>query len=216
MAKLRLLIFDFDGTLGDTRDNIVLTMRHTLQQLGYPVASEQAIAATIGLPLETGFEVLVPGISKEETLHCAATYREIFEIYREQLHPRPFPGVTEALAGLRQRGYVMSVASSRMSTSLNSFISDMGLRPYISYVIGADNVSKAKPDPEPVLQTLRDLGYSAVETMVVGDMPVDIEMGRNAGARTCAVTWGNSGRQALAAAGADYIIDDISEIYNCL
>ena len=80
-----LLIFDFDGTLGDTRANIVLTMRRTLAQLGYPVASEEAIAATIGLPLEAGFEILVPGISKEDTLHCAATYREIFEVYREQL-----------------------------------------------------------------------------------------------------------------------------------
>ena len=212
----RLIIFDFDGTLGDTHDNIVLTMKRTLAQMGYPVAGEAEIASTIGLPLETAFERLVDGISKDMTLVCAAKYREIFEFYREQLKPQPFPKVRETLAELKERGLIMTVASSRHSSSLNAFIRDMGMEGYISYVIGADNVSKAKPDPEPVLQTLRDLNTSALETLVVGDMPVDIEMGRNAGAKTCAVTWGKSGRQALAAAGADYIIDDISEIYNCL
>ena len=212
MEKLKLLIFDFDGTLGDTHDNIVLTMRRTLQQLGYPVATEEAISATIGIPLEKGFEMLVPGISHQETLRCAATYREIFEIYREQLKPQPFPHVMETLAELKRRGLVMTVASSRSSASLNAFVRDMGIKDYIGYVLGADNVAKAKPDPEPVLQTLRDLGYSAGETMVIGDMPVDVMMGSNAGASTCAVTWGNASREALAAAGADFIIDSMTEL----
>ena len=210
----KLIIFDFDGTLGDTHDNIVLTMRRTLQQLGYPAASEAAISATIGLPLETGFEVLIPGISKEETRHCAATYREIFEIYREQLKPQPFPGVVETLAELKRRGHVMTVASSRMSPSLNAFIRDMGIHDYISYVLGADNVAKAKPDPEPVLQTLRDMGFTAAETMVIGDMPVDIQMGRNAGAHTCAVTWGNATKEVLAASGAEHIVSSMQELLN--
>ncbi|MBO4558160.1 MAG: HAD family hydrolase [Bacteroidales bacterium] len=213
---MKLIIFDFDGTLGDTRANIVLTMQRTLRQMGYPVASEEAIAATIGLPLETGFEVLIPGISTEDTLRCAATYREIFEVYREQLKPQPFPHVKETLALLKQQGYTMTVASSRMSVSLNAFIRDMGLADCISYVLGADNVAKAKPDPEPVLQTLRDLNTAAAETMVVGDMPVDILMGRNAGCATCGVTWGNSDREALRAAGADFIIDDFADFPACL
>ena len=88
-----MIILDFDGTLGDTRANIVLTMRQTLEKTGYPVASEESIAATIGLPLEEGFRQLIPGISEEETLRCAATYRDIFEINRKNLVPKLFPGV---------------------------------------------------------------------------------------------------------------------------
>ena len=209
---IRIVILDFDGTLGDTRANIVLTMQQTLETLGYPVASEEAIAATIGLPLEEGFVVLVPGISQEEVSRCARTYREIFEKNRQWLVPALFPQVKETLAAMSADGYVLTVASSRSSRSLKGFLQDMGADVYISYVLGADNVSRAKPDPEPVLQTLRDLGCSAREALVVGDMPVDILMGKRAGARTCAVTYGNASRAQLAEAGADFIIDGFAEL----
>ena len=211
---MKLIIFDFDGTLGDTRGNIVTTMRQTLKELGYPEASEDAIAATIGIPLEAGFDQLLPGLTPAEAATCAATYRAIFEQNRKIMIPHLFPHVKETLITLHERGYVLTVASSRRSASLLGFLQDMGIAPYISYVLGADNVDKAKPDPEPVLKTLREMGYSATDTLVVGDMPVDILMGSRAGARTCAVTYGNATRSSLAAAGATYIIDDFADLLN--
>ena len=182
---IRLVILDFDGTLGDTRANIVLTMQQTLEALAYPVASD-------------------------EVARCARTYREIFEKNRQWLVPALFPHVKETLARMSADGYVLTVASSRSSRSLKGFLHDMEVDCHISYVLGADNVSRAKPDPEPVLQTLRDLGYPAQETLVVGDMPVDILMGKRAGARTCAVTYGNASQLQRAEAGADHILDDFA------
>ena len=88
----------------------------------------------------------------------------------------------------------------------------MGIAEDITYVLGADTVTHAKPHPEPVLKTLADLGYSADEALVVGDMPVDIQMGRGAGAHTCAVTYGNASREDLVATGPDFIIDEFSEL----
>ena len=209
---IRLVIFDFDGTLGDTRRNIILTMQQTLSRLGYPVFDEDTIAGTIGLPLETGFAVLLPNQSPEDAALCAATYREIFEENRILMVPKLFPQVKETLSELHRRGYVLTVASSRSFRSLNGFLADMDIASEIAYVLGADNVAKAKPDPEPVLQTLRDLGFASDETLVVGDMPVDILMGARAGAHTCAVTYGNASRTDLVAAGADCIIDDFSQM----
>ena len=209
---IRLIILDFDGTLGDTRANIVLTMRQTLEALGYPVASEEAIAATIGLPLEESFRVLLPGLAPEEMAVCARTYREIFEKNRQWLVPALFPHVKETLSALSADGYTLSVASSRSSKSLKSFLQDMGIESYVPYVLGADNVSHAKPDPEPVLKTLRDLGFPAEEALVVGDMPVDVLMGSRAGAHTCAVTYGNASRAQLEEAGADFILDDFAQL----
>ena len=211
---IRLIILDFDGTLGDTRGNIVLTMRQTLQQLGYPVPGEEVIAATIGVPLEEGFEQMFPGISPADVALCAQTYREVFEKNRKILVPKLFPKVRETLAALKEAGYVLTIASSRSSKSLNEFLRDMGIAPLISYVLGADNVTLAKPHPEPVLRTMADLGYTADETLVVGDMPVDIQMGKGAGTRTCAVTYGNASREDLEAAGADLVIDRIEELTN--
>ena len=209
---IKLIILDFDGTLGDTRGNIVLTMRQTLAQLGYPERDEETIAATIGLPLEKGFEQLFPGIDAEGVALCARTYRAIFEKNRKLLVPKLFPHVKETLAALLEKGYILTIASSRSYGSLKEFLQEMGIAPYISYVLGANSVTHAKPHPEPVLKTMADLGFFADETLVVGDMPVDIQMGRGAGARTCGVTYGNASRAALAAAGADLIIDDFSQM----
>ena len=116
---LRLVIFDFDGTLGDTRANIVLTMRQTLERLGYAQPDEDTIAATIGVPLEKGFEQMLPGISPDDVVLCARTYREIFETNRKVLVPKLFPHVKETLEALKRAGLVLTVASSRSSKSLN-------------------------------------------------------------------------------------------------
>ena len=208
----RLIILDFDGTLGDTRANIVLTMRRTLVRLGYAVPDEDTIAATIGVPLEKGFEQMLPGISPDDVALCARTYREIFQVCRKKMVPNLFPHVMETLAALKDSGYVLTIASSRSYGSLKEFLQEMGIAPYISYVLGANSVTHAKPHPEPVLKTMADMGITADETLVVGDMPVDIQMGKGAGARTCAVTYGNASRDELIAAGADFVIDDFSEL----
>ena len=209
---IRLIIFDFDGTLGDTRGNIILTMTQTLAQLGYPAQDEETVAATIGVPLEKGFEQMLPGIGPDGVALCAKTYRDIFQKNRKQMIPKLFPHVKDTLAALQEAGYVLTIASSRSYGSLKEFLSEMGIEPYISYVLGANSVTNAKPHPEPVLKTMADMGFPAEETLVVGDMPVDIQMGKGAGAHTCAVTYGNASREDLAAAGADIIIDDFSQL----
>ena len=210
--KIKLIIFDFDGTLGDTRANIIMTMQETMRVLGYPVAGEEAIAATIGLTLEDGFRELFPGLTERDILRCADVYRDLFDKNRRKMIPTLFPHVKETLNLLKERGYILSVASSRQSVSLRGFLHDMSVEDCISYILGADNVEKSKPDPEPVLKTLRELGIPAEESLVVGDMPVDIIMGLRAGAATCGVTYGNSSRDDLVEAGAGYIIEDISEL----
>ena len=210
--NIRLIIFDFDGTLGDTRHNIVLTMQQAMVELHLPVADEAACAATIGLPLEDCFRQIYPNLTDDSIIKCATVYRHIFEINKKKLSPALFPHVKETLHRLHQQGYVLTVASSRSSASLNEFLHDMDIAAYVSYVVGADDVTHAKPDPEPVLKTLMALHVPAHEVLVVGDMPVDIMMGRNASTRTCAVTYGNASRQQLETAGADFIIDDLAEL----
>ena len=209
---MKLIIFDFDGTLGDTRANILLTMKMTLSKLGLPEKDDETIAATIGIPLGDGFLQMFPGMTPEQEELCVKTYRAIFEENKKDLVPALFPHVRETLSALKDRGFILTVASSRSSASLNGFLRDMGIADYISFVLGVDNVTFAKPHPEPVLRTLEEFGVDASEAIVVGDMPVDIQMGKAAGTRTCAVTYGNASREALEEAGADIIIDDFSKL----
>ncbi|MBR1414896.1 MAG: HAD family hydrolase [Prevotella sp.] len=210
--NIRLIIFDFDGTLGDTRRTIVATMQMTIAEIGLPGRSDAECSSTIGLPLYGCFEALFPDADRGTLQRCADTYRRIFQENLQTIKPRTFPKVVETLSALKERGLTLAIASSRSHASLVELAQDLCLSDLISYLVGADDVKKAKPDPEPVLNVLATLGYEARQTMVVGDMAVDILMGKRAGCRTCGVTYGNGTRKELREAGTDYIINRIDEL----
>lgn len=214
--KPKLIIFDFDGTIGDTRHNIIVTMQRTMKMVGLPVKSDEECASTIGLTLENSFKTMYPGASADVAARCVDAYREIFMESVEELTPELFPGVSDTLARLHDMGIEMSVASSRQSQSLLLFLENMGVLKYFPYVLGSDNVTKHKPDPEPVLKTLRELNYDPKDVIVVGDMPVDVAMAHGADVRAIAVTFGNATREELIEAKADYIIDDFTKILDII
>ena len=207
-----LIIFDFDGTLGDTKRNIVTTMQMTIAELHLPNRSEEECAATIGLPLAGCFRTLFPDIQEELIPRCAETYRRFFNENLKTIQPEAFPGIVETLSILHQKGFVLTIASSRSRNSLTELTQNMGIANYISYILGADDVKEAKPKPEPVLKTLKAMNFEPSQALVVGDMAVDIQMGANAGTKTCGVTWGNGSKDELENAGATFIIDRMEEI----
>ena len=208
----KLIIFDYDGTLGDTQGYIVSTMHSTMQELGLEFRGAQACAASIGLPLKGCFRQLYPDFDDARLEACMATYRRIFQEKRSLMHVELFPGVKETILKLWHEGRTLSVASSRSSRSLKEFLAEAGILDCFSLIIGADNVTNAKPDPEPVLITLETLGVTADDAWVVGDMPVDILMGLRAGCRTCGVSYGNSNREDLLSAGASAVIDRFADL----
>ena len=206
---IELVVFDFDGTLCDTRSIIVATMRQTLSELNLPERSEDECAATIGLPLKECFRQLIPQLGDEDIQRCADSYRRIFEVNKPQYKPVLFPKVRETLFWLYGHGIRMAVASSRNSMSLHDLLNDLDIAGFFDYVVGADMVAHPKPDPEPVLQILKRMVVDASRTLVVGDMDVDILMGGRAGCKTCGVTYGNGTREELEEAGADFVIGSI-------
>ena len=210
--SIKLIIFDFDGTLGDTRRNIVTTMQMAIKEMQLPSRTEAECASTIGLPLAGCFRTLFPDIQDELIPRCAETYRRIFNENLQKITPEAFPGIVKTLKALKSQGFTLTIASSRSRNSLTELTRDMGIADYISYLIGADDVKEAKPKPEPVLKTLAAMQFAASETLVVGDMAVDVLMGANARTKTCGVTWGNGTREDLKEAGADFIIDRMEEL----
>ena len=213
---IKLVIFDFDGTLADTKENIILTFQMTMKELGVEIKSRQECAATIGLTLEDAFKVLYPGMAAEKYILLRDTYRRIFKENRKILVPGLFPEVMETLEELQRRGYLMSIASSRQSPSLQSFLEDMKIAHLFEYAVGGDNVEHPKPAPDAVLQILRHYNLSAEEAFVVGDMPFDINMATNAGVKSCGVTWGNADAAQLRESGANYVIDKMSQLLEIL
>ncbi len=206
-----LYIFDFDGTIGDSRSLIVKTMMDTFEHMGIVKPSVEECIKTIGLPLTDCFAVSAK-LDKKKSEDCAAVYREIFRLNNKKGAVRPFEGVIETLRQLHNQGKTMAVASSRQHESLDILVEDFGIANLFSMIVGGDDVSKAKPDAEPVNLILSKLGFSPRQAIVVGDAPVDVLMGRNAGARTCAVTYGNGGIDELRDSKPDYLVDKFSQI----
>ena len=209
MAETKILILDFDGTLGDTVGVIVQTMQATIRELGLPARTDKECASMIGLRLVEIPPVLFPECELDGEFY-AATYRRLFKIYDIEGAVVLYPNVLETLTELKKRGYELTIASSRSRATLVKYIEDLGIEPLISYVLGADDVVEGKPNPEPVNRTLEKFGLKPEEAIVVGDTVFDIEMGINAGTKTCGVTYGNGSRESISA--ANWIIDDFGQL----
>lgn len=209
--KIKNIIFDFDGTIADTAALIVATMQRTIKELNLPQKTDTQCRAMIGFRLEE-----VPGILWPDSLitseQYAKAYRNNFDRFKETFKIRCFPGVIETLNRLYKTGINMAIATSRSRKSLEEYLKDLELNEYFGILIGGSDVVNGKPSPEPVLTILSKMDSSAGETLIVGDMAVDIMMGNRAGTQTCGVTYGNGMKKELADAGADYIIDNFSEL----
>lgn len=211
MTPIKNIIFDFDGTLVDTEPLIVATMLETIRQMNLPGKTEAECRATIGLRLEEIPSVLWPGI-KGIGAEFARTYRRIFDELKRPFNVKCFPGVLATLGLLHESGYRMAIASSRSRQSLEEYVELFDLRKCFGMLVGGNDVTNGKPAPEPVLTILDAQNWIAGETLVVGDAAVDIQMGKAATTRTCAVTYGNGTEDELKASGPDFITADFHTI----
>ena len=221
---MKYIIFDFDGTIGDSQSLIVKTLQDTMRARKLEVKSEEACAKTIGLRLDEAFVSLF-GMSAEEGLECAATYREIFLDNKKTMIVQPFPHVIETLRELHRQGFILGMASSRNHCSLDGYVKQMQLEDIFSSIVAGDDVEHVKPAPDMVFMALGemkgmknpvtlaesgDVEDLLDEVLVVGDMTFDVDMAHNAGCKACAVTYGNGTREQLAS--AEFIIDDFAEL----
>ena len=221
---MKYIIFDFDGTIGDSQSLIVKTLQDTMRARKLEVKSDEACAKTIGLRLDEAFVSLF-GMSAEEGMECAATYREIFLDNKKTMIVQPFPHVIETLRELHRQGFILGMASSRNHCSLDGYVKQMQLENIFSSIVAGDDVEHVKPAPDMVFKALGEmLGMKnprasaegenikdvLAETLVVGDMNFDVDMAHHAGCKACAVTYGNGTREQLAS--AEFIIDDFAEL----
>lgn len=208
---IKNIIFDFDGTLADTSNLIVATMQKTNEDLGLPYRTAEQIKTTIGVRLEEIPFLLWPNITGLGE-SFGKIYRENFEKIKNEIPIKLFPGVAETLSKLKEEGYSLALATSRSHKSAVELTQQLGIQDYLNYIVGGDDVLEGKPNPESIYKILKELRCWPDESMMVGDMLVDVKMGKNAGVKTCAVTYGNGDELELKESGADYIFSDFSDL----
>ncbi|MCP4434128.1 MAG: HAD family hydrolase [Actinomycetia bacterium] len=210
-ARTALLIWDFDGTIADTRSAILACATGALGQHDVPMPAEQEIAAGIGLPLAEMFGRLVGDADPELIASLMAAHRADFDATATQLSTA-FAGIEDALDEVSAMGVPQAIATSRRHHSLDPLLEHLGLGHHFAVRLTDDDVEVSKPAPDMVLAICEAHGMHPSESLVIGDTSFDMEMGRRAGSATCAVTWGNHTREQVEVAGPDHIADDVSEL----
>jgi len=211
---LKLIAWDFDGTLVDSRPLIEAGMAHTLDVLGLPQSLMAEWLQYVGLPLEAGlrntFDPL--GLDAEAVLKA---YRSFGHADHEYLL-RPFDGISDLLAELRGRGQRMAVVTSKRRVPLLRQMAQWDWEPLFDVIITPDEVTHGKPHPESLERLQAQAGLPAEDLLMVGDTPFDLDMAAAAGVPSLAVGHGFYAEAALAACGPRAYAPDTAALRDIL
>ncbi len=201
-----VVVFDLDGTLVDSLEEILASFRHVLGEAGIPVPEDATLRSWIGLPLAATFRRVAP---EDRVEALVAAYRR-HHLARLGERSRPYPGVPEVLARLRARGYRLAVATTKRTEPARTLLARAGLLSWFDHVQGTDPGLPAKPDPRVVRLAAAGAGGAAVA--MVGDTVHDVAAAKAAGIPAYAVTWGAASAADLAAAGAERVAPDLDDL----
>jgi phosphoglycolate phosphatase len=213
---MKLMIFDFDGTLVDSRKLIIESHRVIFGEYGFSRPSEEESLSLIGMSLELVLLQLAgPDAPVKEML---AAYQRVLPLLRADaaFAEVPFGGAAELLAALAERKDVrIGIATGHVSHAIAPALERFGWQRFFCTVQTADK-APSKPHPGMVLQALGEAGINAEDAIMIGDTAFDMEMARAADVRGVAVSWGYHCSDRLRDAGASRVVDDMGELRDYL
>jgi phosphoglycolate phosphatase len=211
--QVRLLVFDLDGTLVDSKLDLALSVNAMRAEMGLAPLPLELITSYIG----HGATLLVRrALGDYATAENAEKGLAFFlAYYRDHMldNTAPYPGVAEALEKLG--GYKMAVLTNKPVNFSREMLTRLGFASYFAYIYGGNSFPQKKPDPMGLHKLMEDLQISSRETLMVGDSDTDVLTGRNAGVWTCGVTYG-FGAHTLQKVSPDLVIDDMRELPSLL
>ena len=211
---MKLIAWDFDGTLVDSRPLIEAGMAHALDALGQPRSVMAEWLKCVGLPVEAGIRHTFGPLGLDYDTVLKA-YRSFGHAEHEHLM-QPFEGIPDLLAELHGRGQRMAVVTSKRRVPLLRQMAQWDWEPYFDPIITPDEVTHGKPDPESLEQLQAGTGLPAEEILMVGDTPFDLDMARAAGVPSLAVGHGFYDQEALIACGPRAYAPDTAALRDIL
>jgi phosphoglycolate phosphatase len=209
MRNIDLILFDLDGTLIDSLDDLANATNHMLLSLGRPAATQEQVRSYVGQGARRLVERAMPDAAVDEIeqgLSLFLDYNEEHIVDRTRL----YPGAAEMLTALRDAGLTLAVVSNKNVALCTKVLTTLEADGFFACVIGADSLAERKPSPEPLLKVLRDLGVPPERAVMVGDSINDIAAGQAAGMATIGCTFGYGDLAEIE--DADFLIDSLPEL----
>lgn len=206
---IKTVIFDLDGTLLNTLEDLKDSTNFALSQFGFPVRTIEEIRNFVGNGVKILIERAVPAGCDDKTIEkCLAIFKENYSknMYN---HTKPYNSIKEILTILREKGLKIGVVSNKFDSAVKE-LCNLYFENLIDIAIGqADDVPK-KPAPDGVFKAMKKLNADKFSTVYVGDSEVDVATAKNAELPCIGVTWGFRDKKDLA--GAEYIIDEPTKL----
>lgn len=211
MKKYDTVIFDMDGTLLNTLDDISDSLNHVLATYAFPRRKTSEVRSFVGNGAAQLVKLAIPdGSSNPRYQSCLEDYCSHYQ-RNLQNKTRIYEGIMDLLGQLSGGGYKIAIVSNKPDEAVKE-LARLHFGEYVKVAIGETEGVSRKPAPDTVLKAIEELGSTAGKTVYVGDSEVDVETARNSGIICVGVTWGYRDREVLEQNGADYIIDKPQEL----
>ncbi len=188
MSKYTLLVFDWDGTLMDSKAQIVNCMQAAIKELDLEARTAIQISNIIGLGLDEAILSLYPDMNSGYIKLVAQTYRDHY-LFKDKTPSPLFNGVEDVLISLRDTGFDLAVATGKSRRGLNKGLDETGLHQYFPITRCADE-TRSKPHPQMLEEILVDHNTDAINTLMIGDSEYDLQLANNAKVDGFAVSYG--------------------------
>lgn len=211
METIKAVLFDLDGTLLDTIEDLADSLNHILTQYDLPVHTVAEVQQLVGNGIPKLLERAVSRDTPKERI--GEMYRQFLAYYQThcRIKTKPYAGIPELIDELKHRGFRLGVISNKADPATQELIARFFAGQF-DFVLGATEGRKLKPDRAMLDAALTALSLSAGEAVYVGDSQVDIETARNAGLPCISVTWGFRSRETLLENGAALLADTTEEV----
>ena len=214
MRRFDTVLFDLDGTLLDTLEDICGAANHTLRELGYPERTLAEMRRFVGNGAEMQMRRALGADADEETVAKALALYKPYYAAHCQIKTKPYAGVLELMAALKAEGFRLAVVSNKPDRTTRTLAARFF--PELDGAMGQREGIASKPAPDMVRAALDQLHAAPEEALYVGDSEVDVATARNAGLDMIGVAWGFRGRAALEAAGAPLVADTPEQLLDML
>lgn len=205
------VIFDLDGTLLDTLQDLAAAVNYALHQQGYPPRTVQEVCRFVGNGVEKLMRRAVPaGLPEERIMAALAVFKDYYALHNNDA-TAPYPGIEALLDHLKARGVRMAIVSNKNDPNVKA-LARLYFPTTISMAVGEGGGVRAKPCPDTVLHVMNTWGCDPSRVLYVGDSDVDIQTARNAGVDCASVCWGFRPEQELSAAGATLLVHTAQEL----
>lgn len=212
---MKTIIFDLDGTLLDTLQDLCLSTNHALRACGFPERTLQEVRSFVGNGVGLLIHRAVPaGTPQPQEEACFREFRTHYVLHCQD-HTQPYPGIQQMLCNLKEKGYRMGIVSNKLQAGVTE-LHQAWFQDTIQVAVGESQGIRRKPAPDMVVRALQELGSTREEAIYVGDSDVDLETARQAGMPCISVLWGFRDRAFLSAHGATTFAERPDEIEGIL